>query len=197
MKQFMILAIAAVLVTGTATAQHSSQPSSIGLKAGVNFYNINTDASALETDYRTGFHAGLIGHIHIGESWAFQPEVMFSGQGARFSNVVSDPNLKLGYINVPLIFQYLFDNGFRIQAGPQVGFLISAEADNGDNEIDVKDEYQSIDVGIGAGLSYVHPPSGFGVDLRYNWGLTNINENDAVNSTNHGLQFGVFYLFRR
>ncbi len=81
----------------------------------------------------------------------------------------------------------MFDNGFRLQAGPQVGFLIRA---------DNKNDYKPIDFGLSAGASYVFPPTGFGVDARYNFGLTNINKNGAVNSTNRGFQFGIFYIFK-
>jgi hypothetical protein len=45
-------------------------------------------------------------------------------------------------------------------------------------------------------VGYVHTASGFGVDARYNLGLSNINESDAVKSTNRGVQVGVFYLFK-
>jgi hypothetical protein len=90
----------------------------------------------------------------------------------------------------------MFDNGFRLQAGPQVGFLVSAKTKAGNVEVDYKDQTNTIDFGLGAGAGYVHVPSGFGVDLRYNLGLSNINENDAVKSHNRGFQAGVFYLFK-
>jgi hypothetical protein len=61
-----------------------------------------------------------------------------------------------------------------------------------DNKADLK----PIDFGLSAGMSYVFPPTGFGVDARYNLGLTNINNNSAVNSTNRGFQFGIFYIFK-
>jgi hypothetical protein len=89
----------------------------------------------------------------------------------------------------------MFDNGFRIQAGPQIGFLISAKSKNNNDITDIKDNYKPIDFGISVGASYVFPPTGFGIDARYNLGLSNINKNSSVNSTNRGVQLGVFYIF--
>jgi hypothetical protein len=39
------------------------------------------------------------------------------------------------------------------------------------------------------------PSTGFGLDARYNHGLSNINKIDAVKSFNRGVQLGVFYIF--
>lgn len=186
MKFYLISIITImVLVAGTATAQHTN----IGVKAGLNSYNIeNDDNSAF--DPRIGIQIGLLGHIHMNEQYAFQPELVYSMQGAKSSNT----NIRLDYLNVPLLLQYMFDNGFRIQAGPQLGFLLNAEAENG-SAIDVSDDFNSIDLGLSLGVSYVHPETGFGVDARYNLGLTDISENPDEKSFNRGLQIGVFYLF--
>ncbi len=191
MKIYAMLAVAAILMTGRASAQHVN----IGVKAGANFYNVNTDGGA-EYDTKTGFHAGLLGHVHLAPQLALQPEVVYSSQGANYIIGGVKTKLNLDYINVPVLFQYMFDNGFRLQAGPQVGFLVNAKSETAGVDTDVKDAYNTIDFGLGAGAGYVHVPSGFGVDLRYNLGLSNINENDAVKSNNRGFQAGVFYLFK-
>ena len=101
----------------------------------------------------------------------------------------------LDYINVPLLLQYMFDNGFRLQAGPQLGFLIRAKTKVNDTSVDIKDELKPIDVGLSVGASYVFPPTGFGLDARYNFGLSSINKESNVTSTNRGFQLGVFYIF--
>jgi hypothetical protein len=90
----------------------------------------------------------------------------------------------------------MFDNGFRLEAGPQLGFLIGAKNEVGDVEVDVKDNFKTVDFAVTAGASYVHVPSGFGVNARYNLGISKINENGANDMTNRGFQVGVFYLFQ-
>lgn len=182
--KFLIGLITAILITGIASAQHGNAPEghvSLGIKGGMNFYNINND-NDIKYDQRTGYHFGLLGHIHIGNQFAVQPELLYSAQGARNENT----EYNLAYINVPLLLQYMFDNGFRLQAGPQLGFLVSSENLN---------DLNPIELGISYGVSYVVPSTGFGIDLRYNIGLTNINESGDVKSTNRGLQLGVFYIF--
>ena len=190
MKFFVSVAIAATLITTTAHAQHVN----VGIKAGLNVYNINNDNN-VEYDSKTGFHLGLIGHVHLAKQVAFQPEIVYSAQGARYKTAGIESKLNLGYINVPLMIQYMFDNGFRLEAGPQVGFLVNAKTKTGNNSVDIKNNFKSTDVALGLGIGYVHPPTGFGVDARYNLGLSNINENSSPKSTNRGFQFGVFYLF--
>jgi len=182
--KFLIGVIAAVLITSTASAQHSSSPKgkvNLGIKAGVNLYKISSDDNIVY-DQITGFHVGLIGHTHLNSQWAVQPELVYSSQGAKTGGI----ELKLDYINVPVLLQYMFDNGFRLQAGPQLGILVRA---------DNKDIVNSIDLGVGMGVSYVVPSTGFGLDVRYNHGFTDIYKNDAIKSYNRGVQLGVFYIF--
>ncbi len=182
--KYLIGLITAILITGIASAQHGNAPEghvSLGIKGGLNLYNINNDNSSTY-DQITGYHFGLLGHIHLKNPWAIQPELVYSTQGAKSG----DANYKLGYINVPVLIQYMFDNGFRLQAGPQVGFLVSA---------DNKDELNPIEFGVSFGASYVVPSTGFGIDARYNLGLSNINKESDVNSTNRGIQLGIFYIF--
>jgi hypothetical protein len=91
----------------------------------------------------------------------------------------------------------MFDNGFRLEAGPQVGFLTNAKAElNGGEGVDVKSSFKKVDFAIGAGIGYINPNTGFGVDARYNYGLSNINENGSVNSYNRGFQLGLLYQFQ-
>jgi hypothetical protein len=111
---------------------------------------------------------------------------MYSGQGATYSG----DEIKLSYINVPVIGQYMFGEGFRIQTGPQFGFLVGAKS--GDN--DVKDNFNGFDLSWSFGAGYI-TPSGFGVDARYNLGLTDISESNT-NVKNSVWQLGLFYQFR-
>ena len=191
MKYFFSVAVAAFLLAGTLSAQHVN----IGVKGGLNLYNIYNDRGA-SNDIKIGFHLGMLGHIHLARQWALQPEVVFSAQGAKYTAGGLDTKLNLGYINVPLLIQYMFDNGFRLQAGPQVGFLVSAKSNINDSNTDIKSSFQKVEFGLGAGMGYVNPATGFGIDVRYNFGLSNINEDTVITSTNRGLQIGLFYLFK-
>lgn len=189
--KFYLVALATTLLVTTAV---NAQDINIGVKGGLNVYNINNDNNS-EYDSKLGFHAGLIGHIHLTRQFAVQPELVYSVQGAKYTNGGVEAKLNLGYINIPVLLQYMFDNGFRLQAGPQLGFMLNAKTEVGDVKSDVKDNFKTVDFGLGFGAGYV-TTSGFGIDARYNLGLSNINENDAVKSTNRGFQLGVFYLLK-
>jgi hypothetical protein len=184
-KLSLCITIAALIVTGRANAQHVN----LGIKAGLNVYNVHND-NTTEYDSKTGFHVGLLGHIHLSKHMALQPEIVYSRQGAEYNAILPNTIYKLDYINVPVILQYMFENGFRIQAGPQIGFLVNAKS----GTVDYKNNLKSVDFGLGAGLSYLHTASGLGVDARYNFGLSNINDVGTVKSTNNGFQLGLFYM---
>lgn len=187
MKFYLISMIAIIVMAmGTANAQNIN----IGTKIGLNSYSINNE-SGPGFDSKIGLHAGLLGHIHLNRQLGFQPEIVYSMQGAKSGN----SNMNLDYINVPLLLQYMFDNGFRIQAGPQLGLLVRAKAEENNSTLDIKDEFNSIDAGLSLGASYIHTPSSFGIDARYNLGLSDISENSAIQSNSRGLQIGIFYLF--
>jgi len=187
MKNYVIAFMMSMLLTGTLSAQSVN----LGVKGGLNVYNVSNNN---QYNPKAGVHLGLLGHIHLANTskWALQPEIMYSSQGARIGE--SANRLNLDYINVPVLFQYMFDNGFRLQAGPQLGFLVNANTVVEGNKIDRKDDYKGVDLGLSLGASYVHPPTGFGIDARYNLGLTDISRNESE-YRNNGFQLGVFYLF--
>ncbi|MBK6266066.1 PorT family protein [Marivirga sp. S37H4] len=190
MKIYLIAIIAAIMVTTTVQAQNAN----IGIKGGLNLYNVINENSS-DGDLKAGFHLGLIGHFHLNEQFALQPEVVFSTQGSDFTSNNTEMKLNLNYVNVPVLIQYMFNNGFRLQAGPQVGVLVSAKGEVNDSNVDLTDDYNSIDLGASFGVGYINPSSNFGFDARYNMGLTDINESTNENSYNRGYQIGVFYLF--
>jgi hypothetical protein len=187
MKNYIIAVVMAMVFTGTLSAQSVN----LGVKGGLNVYNVTNNS---EFNSKAGVHLGLLGHVHLANTskWALQPEIMYSSQGARIGE--SSNRLNLDYLNVPVLIQYMFDNGFRLQAGPQLGFLVNANTVVGENKVDVKDDYKGVDLGLSFGASYVHPPSGFGIDARYNLGMTDIPRG-TTEHRNNGFQLGVFYLF--
>ncbi len=189
MKLFITTVIALFVFAGVATAQHAN----IGIKGGLNAYTLDNSNNS-GADPKISFHLGLLGHIHIASQFALQPEINYSLQGAKTTLAGNEMKLNLHYINIPLLLQYMFDNGFRLQAGPQLGFLASAKAEQQNIDVDVKDNYEFVEYGLGAGVSYVNPRSNLGFDIRYNHGLSNINKNGNAKIYNRGLQAGVFFL---
>jgi hypothetical protein len=185
------MAIASMLISGIAGAQHVN----FGVKGGLNIYNISNNNNS-KFDSKAGIHLGLLGHIHLDRSIAVQPELVYSSQGAKYSEGGTEYKLNLGYLNIPVMLQYMFSNGFRLEAGPQLGFLVSAKSEVNNTNINVKSSFNTVDFAVGLGVGYIKPSTGLGAGLRYNAGLSNINDNSSVKSTNNGFQLGLFYQFK-
>ena len=179
---------ALLLATSFAFAQKADVH--FGLKGGLNISNLYSNPN-VNYDPKAGLHAGGLAHIHLSKTWALQPEIMYSNQGAKSGGT----NVNLHYVNVPLQLQYMFDRGFRIQTGPQAGILAGAKAKNGSVKTDITSNFKTADLSWILGASYVGE-SGLGIDARYNWGMTPINDGGNVKVYNRNFQVGLFYVFK-
>lgn len=167
----------------------SAQEFSFGVKGGINVASIGggtyTGFSGLGS--KISFHIGGVAEVPISEKFAVQPELLYSSQGTKW-NVIGGSNLKLDYINLPVLGKYYVLEGLSAEAGPVVGFLLST---NGD-----KENFNSLDVAFAIGASYkLNGHIFFG--LRYNKGLLDINKNDTitVSNQNNVLQVSAGYAF--
>ncbi|MBA9072710.1 hypothetical protein GGR22_000836 [Flavobacterium gossypii] len=185
MKKFLLLAVVTVLGFANVNAQKIK----FGAKGGLNFASISGD-NTKDIDAVAAFNFGLLSEIPISDKFSFQPEVMFSGQGYSFKD--NDNLVALNYLNVPLMGKYYLTKGLSIEAGPQLGFLLSAK----NEKKDVKDSFKTFDFGVNFGLGY-KLDNGLNFGARYNLGLTDINNLDNSSSKNKNgvLQVSVGYFF--
>ena len=122
MKKVFILAIG-VLLAGAANAQ------TFGIKGGANFSNIiKTGDEDFNTEFKTGFNAGIFVEIPIVSSFSIAPELMFSQKGYKTSgnSVLFGPNeysVTTNFIELPILAKINATNKFSIVLGPQVSFL--------------------------------------------------------------------------
>ena len=125
---------------------------------------------------------------------ALQPEVNYSMQGAKYPELGKE---KISYVNVPVLLQYMFDGGAKLETGPQIGFVTSAKLERfSGGTFDVKQQFENADVSWVIGLGYM-TNAGLGVDARYNLGLMNIVNDAQHNVKNRVWQFGLFYQFNK
>jgi hypothetical protein len=182
-----IIFLVSLVLLGTVTyAQLNTQ---FGLKGGFNISSLKVE-DGRDYDSKVGFHVGALAHIHVSTHFAVQPELVYSTQGGKDGN----SKLAVNYLNIPVLGQFMLGSGFRLQTGPQLGFLTSAESKTGDVEVEVDDDVETIDLSWSFGGSYLST-SGLGVDVRYNHGLTNINEAGFPEVKNRVFQAGIFYQF--
>jgi hypothetical protein len=185
MKKTIVL-IASVFLFFSSKAQQTH----FGIKGGVNISNLHFNDHTT-TDSKVGINFGVLAHIHASRTWAIQPEVIYSLEGAK-ANGNNNITYNLNYLNVPVLLQYMFNNGFRLEGGPQIGFLLSAKTKTTNVAIN-NNGYESTAFSIPLGVGYL-TASGFGLDARYVFGLSNINQdkNGPVIQSNV-VQLGVFY----
>jgi len=122
---------------------------------------------------------------------------------------------KLMYIYMPVLMKYYVNENLSFHFGPQIGFLMSAkydfeseskmvdsngavvyESSDSGNDVDVKDDVNSTDLGIVFGVGY-KLENGLFFDARYNLGLSNIAKDESsTDAKNTAIQIGVGFFFK-
>lgn len=193
----IILSSALLLSAFTINAQSKHTPDphvEFGIKGGLNISNVHVQNSN-NPDSKASFHAGALAHIHLSRQFAIQPEIMYSGQGFKQTIGNTDVVTRLNYINLPVLAQFMFAEGFRLETGPQLGLLAAAHSKVEKTSTDIKDDFKGADFGWAFGLGYLSNV-GLGIDARYNLGISNINDLSSTNVNNRVFQVGLFYQFR-
>ena len=163
-KLFLILFVVGISLQASAQVQVA-----LGVKAGANISKFDVEGAK---NY-TGIHGGAFALFKLTKI-GIQPELLFSQQGVKFKDVDTQ-TLKTSYVNIPVMVKLYLVAGLNIQAGPQFGFLTSAELE-GD---DAKDAFKKSDISANIGLGW-DLPFGLMIDARYNLGLSDVN--DAPNA---------------
>lgn len=179
-----------------------------GIKGGANLANLivrgDVPGDTYETNRKTSFYGGFFANIPLGGMLRFQPEVLYSSQGAKVINNFTSGSVTgtdryeqdLGYIAVPLMFQVQSPGGFFIEAGPQLSYLVTDKR----NETSSRPEtdFDRFDIAASGGLGYLSRV-GLGLNARYNFGLANIvndgGNKDGLEMKNSVIQIGLVYQF--
>jgi hypothetical protein len=191
-----------------------------GLAAGVNLAKLAfKDAPAGTTwspTMKTSLYGGGFVNIPLGQMFRIQPGIFYNGLGSKVKTVTTTTTggvsvtstsaieQDLHYLSIPVTLQFVPGNsGFFIQAGPQVGFLITARAQDetsggsGTTTYN-KSDYDKFDVGLHGGLGYI-TRIGLGFEAKYLAGLSNVFDDDGSKTgpeaKNRAWQFGLFYQF--
>lgn len=165
------------IVLCTAFGFSNAQSIRFGVKGGLNVSNFTgyqEDVKSL-----TGFHIGGFTELKVGKKFAIQPEFLFSTQGTTVEGFDGNSNssIKLNYINIPVLAKYYITDAFTVEAGPQIGFLLSAK-NQGD---DVHDLYKTLDFGLNIGCGYEFTDN-IALGVRYTFGLTNVADNSELST---------------
>ena len=161
MKKTIFTLFVIVLSSAATFAQLSG-----GLKAGVNITNQKYSISGESQTYNgTSFHIGAYGNFALSETISIQPELLYNS----IKIDVEGEDFTSNYLSVPVMLVYgIADNKFNLQAGPQIGLLLSTDP----SEVKDAEYYSSTDLtmNLGAGANF----GKFNVAIRYGIGLGNI-----------------------
>lgn len=143
----------------------------IGLKAGV---NANNAADVDGSKVKWGINAGPVLQINFAKMFFVQPELLYSLKGYQSPTSApnfSDPStISLNYINLPVLFGLKAGQNLSIKLGPEIGRLLSAKSDV--NNRDLSSYYDDFD--FGADLALAFSIKKLAVDVRYNYGLKDL-----------------------
>ncbi len=224
MKKLLLITVA-FLIGMTVHAQEFHFGAKLG-GALTNFTISDAEDGTPDNDSKFGFYAGVVAEYMFNDQFAFAPELEIATAGAKNTVETSETqyglttttsgseDLKMLYLNVPIMFKYYPNENISLDFGPQLGFLMSAKydydykvkvvddtgsvlAENSDSEKDkdIKDNFNSTDCGLNIGATY-KMESGLFINARYYLGLSNIGK-DTGDATikNNAIKFGIGYFF--
>nr|WP_315028283.1 porin family protein [uncultured Chryseobacterium sp.] len=191
----------------------STNPVTFGVKGGMNVSSLSNGADLSDSKSKIGFNAGVFANIPVASNFSVQPEVIYNDLGSKVTREYSalgntyrsEYSRNLGYVAVPVMFQYNATPEFFLEAGPEFGFLVSAKdkfknSTNNNNNTQIatlnKDDFQTFNFGIGIGAGYYFLPN-LGITARYTAGLTDIYKNNSGDAVkNNVFQVGLAYKFK-
>lgn len=190
MKKIILLSLCVSLFIA------SKAQSTFGFKGGINLASVKLAfpeaGLSINTTNKTSFVLGGYLNHPLNESWSIQPELLFQGMGTNFMG----ETLSANYIAIPVVFKYAISKTLNIEAGPQIGFLLSAKVQSED----VKSSFKSTDFQFvfGGGFNLSKKVQ---ANVRYGVGLSNISAETANNSSfgngvsakNSALSFGLSF----
>lgn len=153
-----------------------SQGVQFGIKAGADLNNLT--GITFSEKFTFGYHAGAFAQISLSPTLSIQPELYYSevshDTAIGFSSLLNlkpVSQIKLGYINVPILLNIKPSKSMAIQLGAKYGILTQSNVAVLGN---AKDAIKNGDLSalIGAQL-YV---ANFRIYGRYEIGLTNLND---------------------
>lgn len=177
----------------TASIASQAQIVRLGIKGGINYANqTGTDITVNGTNYKseaiTNYHLGLVTEFPLGNTFAIQPELLYSTVGANYqaSGLISDINNQLGYISIPVLAKINLSKTFSLDLGPQASFLLSNK-----NNVSINDT-KSFDFGAAAGLG-IKITKGLFLQGRYVVGLSEVST--SAKAKNSVLQVSAGFFF--
>ena len=157
-----------------------------------------------ELKSKWGLCAGGFIRFNISETFAIQPEVLYTMKGAKFEETIDGETMKfemnLSYLEVPVLLKLMIPTSGGVKpslfAGPTLAIKLSSKTKlkyAGQTEEEDIEDMKDTDFGliIGAGVDF----GTLTFDLRYNLGLTTISDIEDEDVKNGVISLIVGYSF--
>ena len=173
----------AILIKGGHGASHLTNMERIPLSdSNLDPQFISSSVFGMDVEYQVSKQLGL--SVGLNRSWQGSGWEEFTDA----NNIkYKDPQIKLEYINVPLLANFYVYKGLALKTGLELGYLIDADAcvrtesslDGRDltvkTTIDMEKDCKKFDLSVPVGISYEFKRH-WVLDARYNIGLTKVNK---------------------
>lgn len=192
MKKYVFVLMLAVGVLGMGVPSAMAQDDfSFAVKGGLNFSALGGD-SRYDYASKVGFHVGALAEIPFTDIITLQPEALLSYQG---SGALYNTDIRLWYLNIPLMAKYNVWDDLWVEAGPYLGLLLSSDVDDfyqGPYDYDPDPDTNTIDIGASFGAGYRFTDELY-FQLRFSPGFINVIKD--YSSKNRVVQLSVAYFF--
>jgi hypothetical protein len=132
----------ALSMTALAATSQAQESTTFGVRAGVNFTNLNGEFDGEDLDFKmkTGFHIGVNAEIPLASEFYLQPGLLFSTKGAKADDD-ADTKVNLSYLELPINFVYkptLGTGKLILGVGPYVGYALGGKLKGDGDDVDVE-----------------------------------------------------------
>jgi hypothetical protein len=184
-----------------------AQKARFGVKTGLNLSDVTTDDKAENKaiGVRPAFHLGLVADLALNDNLSFQPQLLYSGRGAKEDHEDHKDLFKFNSLEIPLNLVYRTagsSNGrFFLGGGPSIGYNLGGKvvatddpSENTDFEFgSAAGQIRRMDIGLNLLAGY-ELKGGFFVSANYTRGLTNwLNTSDKWRNNVFALSVGYFF----
>lgn len=178
----------------------------LGVKAGVitaqqSIKDIDLD---FESDELTGVNWGIFLEFPLGEgAFAIQPEFLIIQKGGQFS-LTDVKKITLDYIEVPILLKLRLLNSnlidIQLLGGPSFGYARDGEQLENNTVVKINfgnDNIERFDLGMHGGAALELQLGSLRVfgDVRYLFGISDVDSTDSRTVNNKGLAFSAGLIF--
>jgi hypothetical protein len=171
-----------------------AQEFELGIKGGVDLQQIS--GVSFKKEFAYGYHLGAYSEIKLSKVISIQPELYYSAatmkKGNSLDTILYDirahiKQIKFGYINIPILFNFKLSDKVKLQIGPRYGILSNTNLSVKSN---AEKAFKSGDFALISGIQLKF--SKVKVYARYQIGLTNMNEiSNKENWKNQSIHIGI------